>query len=189
MLGHKEALETQVGEDVKLVFSVLPSPICSSWWFWRISTSACAGGGSLPLCLAPLQLPFLSSVLWKVRRSKRQLCARRCWAGVKTPGGDGLPWAEALLRDQMPSLKRSRKRNQSRDGWDQGSLRRRSPCCLSWALGCKACRGEVPGPPPPPHLCLSAFSIHRRRCGVCDNDTQILGNNPAQCRHLLRMWG
>ena len=45
------------------------------------------------------------------------------------------------------------------------------------------------GPPPPPHLCLSAFSIHRHHRGVCDNDTQILRNNPAQCRHLLRMWG
>ena len=136
MLGHKKALETQVGEDVKLVSSVLPSPICSSWRFWRISTSACAGGGSLPLCLAPLQLRFLSSVLWKVRWSKRQLCAWRCWAGVQMLGGDRLPWAEALLRDQMPSPKEKQKEKSEQGRVRPGqSAERRGPCCLLWAPG------------------------------------------------------
>ena len=71
-----------------------------------------------------------------------------------------------------------------REKSEQGEVKLRAACGEKapslpvvgpWDAGFVEVRSQ--GPPPPPHLRLSAFSIKRRHCGVCDNDAQILRNN------------
>lgn len=141
------------------------------------SQLAQAGAPSLRACAGlRASCPFSLLVGWKLHGSEWQLGLWRRWAGVQLVGRRLAPLGRSCTRrpNALAEEKHERESCTGR-GETEGTLQREGAVAFGLgSLRARACGGEVPKAFFPAHRCLSAFSIIRRRRGICGNDVSEL---------------